>query len=60
MLIPVIPFALAFAGLHPAVAIALVAGAMNPDFLGIASPLLVIALLAGAAMVFLFILSLFY
>lgn len=53
LLIPLIPFALAFIGLHPAVGLALTAESLNPQLLGISVELTAIAMLTGAAMAFL-------
>lgn len=53
ILLPLIPFALAFVGLHPAVALALVAGVVNHEVLGVSPQLIVVALLGGAATAFL-------
>lgn len=53
ILLPFVPFVLAFIGLHPVVAIALVAEALNPELLGIPSPLIIVALLGGATAAFL-------
>ncbi|GAB7387797.1 hypothetical protein BSNK01_16340 [Bacillaceae bacterium] len=52
-LLPLIPFALAFSGLHPAVALALVAEALNPQSLHIAPNVLAVAMLSGAVTAFL-------
>jgi hypothetical protein len=53
LFIPLIPFALAFIGIHPAVGLALVAEALNPKTLGISVEATAIAMLVGAAMAFL-------
>ncbi|WP_134701266.1 hypothetical protein [Ammoniphilus sp. YIM 78166] len=53
VLIPLIPLGLAFIGLHPAVALALVAQSVNPQILGISPQLLAVSMLAGAASSFL-------
>jgi hypothetical protein len=53
LLIPLIPFGLAFFGLHPAVGLALTAESLNPQLLGISVELTAIAMLTGAAMAFL-------
>lgn len=53
ILIPLIPFGLAFAGLHPAVGLALAAESLNPQALGISVQLTAIAMLTGAATAFL-------
>jgi Na+/H+ antiporter NhaC len=52
LIIPLIPFALAFIGMHPAVGLALVAEALNPKALGISVEITAIAMLAGATMAF--------
>lgn len=53
LLIPLIPLALAFVGLHPAVGLALTAESLNPHALGISPELTAIAMLTGAATAFL-------
>ncbi|WP_248926945.1 hypothetical protein [Paenibacillus hamazuiensis] len=53
LLIPFIPFLLAFAGLHPAVGLALAAESLNPQALGISAWLVALAMLIGAATAFL-------
>ncbi|WP_019122323.1 hypothetical protein [Brevibacillus massiliensis] len=53
LLIPLIPFTLAFLGLQPAVALALTAESMNPQALGVSVELMAIAMLTGAASAFL-------
>ncbi|MDF2682467.1 MAG: hypothetical protein K0R47_3657 [Brevibacillus sp.] len=53
LLIPLIPLALAFIGLHPAVGLALTAESLNPHALGITPELTAIAMLTGAATAFL-------
>lgn len=53
LLIPLIPFVLAFVGLHPAVGLALTAGSLKPAELGISVDLMAIAMLTGAAAAFL-------
>ncbi|MFM1651841.1 hypothetical protein ACI7RC_07045 [Brevibacillus sp. B_LB10_24] len=53
LMIPLIPFALAFLGLQPAVALALTAESMNPQALGVSIELMAIAMLTGAAAAFL-------
>jgi hypothetical protein len=53
LFIPLIPFALAFIGIHPAVGLALVAEALNPKALGISVEATAIAMLVGATMAFL-------
>ncbi|WP_020617820.1 hypothetical protein [Paenibacillus daejeonensis] len=52
LLIPLIPLGLAFAGLQPAVALALAAEAMNPTALGVSVEIAAIAMLTGAAAAF--------
>lgn len=52
-MIPLIPLALAFIGLHPAVGLALAAESLNPQALGISVQLMAIAMLTGAATAFL-------
>jgi hypothetical protein len=52
LLIPFIPFALAFIGIHPAVGLALVAEALNPKALGISVEVTAIAMLVGATTAF--------
>jgi hypothetical protein len=52
LFIPLIPFALAFIGIHPAVGLALVAEALNPKALGISVEVTAIAMLVGATMAF--------
>ncbi|AJY77880.1 hypothetical protein VN24_20250 [Paenibacillus beijingensis] len=52
LFIPLIPLALAFAGLHPAVGLALVAESLDPQKLGISVNLTAIAMLAGASSAF--------
>jgi hypothetical protein len=52
LIIPLIPFALAFIGIHPAVGLALVAEALNPKALGISVEITAIAMLVGATMAF--------
>lgn len=52
LFIPLIPLVLAFAGLHPAVALALAAESLNPSTLGISVELTAIAMLTGAAAAF--------
>ncbi|MGF9715165.1 hypothetical protein [Paenibacillus naphthalenovorans] len=53
LLIPLIPFGLAFLGLQPAVALALTAESMNPQALGVSVELTAVAMLTGAAAAFL-------
>ncbi|MFD0677328.1 MULTISPECIES: hypothetical protein [unclassified Paenibacillus] len=52
LFIPLIPLVLAFAGLHPAVALALAAESLNPNALGLSVELTAIAMLTGAAAAF--------
>lgn len=52
-LVPIIPFALAFSGIHPAVALALVAQALDPKILMINPEILTVAMLGGAVPAFL-------
>jgi hypothetical protein len=52
LLIPLIPLALAFIGLHPAVALALAAESLKPQALGISVELTAVAMLTGAAAAF--------
>lgn len=52
-LVPLIPFALAFSGIHPAVALALVAQALDPQALAIHPEILTVAMLGGAVPAFL-------
>jgi hypothetical protein len=53
LVIPLIPLGLAFAGLHPAVGLALAAESLNPAALGISPQLTAIAMLTGASTAFL-------
>ncbi|WHY73729.1 hypothetical protein [Fictibacillus enclensis] len=53
LLIPLVPLALAFTGLHPAVGLALMTEALDPSSLQIATPLLTLAMLGGAVSAFL-------
>lgn len=53
ILLPLIPLGLAFVGLHPAVSLSLMAGALNPAALGISPHILTVAMLAGAVSSFL-------
>jgi hypothetical protein len=53
ILLPLIPLAFAFTGLHPAVTLALIAEALNPTVLGISPHILTVAMLAGAVSSFL-------
>ncbi|TLS53610.1 hypothetical protein FE782_04885 [Paenibacillus antri] len=48
-LIPLLPFVLAFVGIHPAVALAIAAGSLQPDTLGIPVEPIAVAMLLGAA-----------
>lgn len=52
-ILPLIPLVLAFTGIHPAVAVALMAGALDPVVLGISPKLLTVAMLGGAVSAFL-------
>jgi hypothetical protein len=51
--IPIIPLILAFTGLHPAVALALLAEALDPAVLGISPHILTVSMLGGAVTAFL-------
>jgi hypothetical protein len=53
VLLPLVPLLLAFMGLHPAVAIALMAEALDPASLQISSQLLTLSMLGGAVGAFL-------
>ncbi|CAM3064848.1 hypothetical protein [Sporolactobacillus spathodeae] len=53
VLLPLIPFSLAFLGLHPAIGLALVAGALQADLLNQAPIAVTIAMLGGAIPAFL-------
>ncbi|MCM3733495.1 hypothetical protein M3196_17745 [Fictibacillus nanhaiensis] len=53
VLLPLVPLILAFMGLHPAVAIALMAEALDPNALQISSQLLTLSMLGGAVGAFL-------
>ncbi|KAA9026318.1 hypothetical protein [Niallia endozanthoxylica] len=53
ILLPLIPLGLAFVGLHPAVSLSLMAGALNPTVLGISPYVLTVAMLTGAVTSFL-------
>ncbi|WP_225435356.1 hypothetical protein [Bacillus aerolatus] len=53
ILLPLIPLAFAFIGLHPAVTLALMAEALNPTVIGISPHVLTVAMLAGAVSAFL-------
>ncbi|PTX64669.1 hypothetical protein C8P63_102163 [Melghirimyces profundicolus] len=52
-LLPFIPLGLSFTGMHPVVAIALLAESLNPQLLGISVEKLTVALLGGAVTTFL-------
>lgn len=52
-IIPVIPLLFAFTGLHPAVALALMAEALDPASLGLSPLLLTVSMLGGAVSAFL-------
>ncbi len=53
ILLPFIPLALAFTGLHPAVGLALLAEALDPQNIGISPYILTVSMLAGAVSAFL-------
>ncbi len=53
LILPLIPLALAFIGLHPAVSLSLVAGSLDPNVIGIAPHILTVAMLIGAVSSFL-------
>ena len=53
LLLPLIPLALAFIGLHPAVSLSLVAGSLDPGVIGISPHLLTVSMLIGAVSSFL-------
>lgn len=53
ILLPLIPLALAFLGLHPAVSLALMTEGLNPEGIGISPHILSVAMLAGAVSSFL-------
>ncbi|MFB7140003.1 hypothetical protein ACFCYN_10145 [Gottfriedia sp. NPDC056225] len=53
ILLPLIPLAFAFTGLHPAVTLTLMAEALDPQSLGISPYILTVSLLAGAISAFL-------
>ena len=53
LIIPIIPLILVFTGLHPAVTLALISGALDPTFLGISPHVLTVAMLGGAVTAFL-------
>ncbi|MBT2725256.1 hypothetical protein J7E67_30650 [Bacillus sp. ISL-46] len=53
ILLPLIPLAFAFLGLHPAVSLALMTEGLNPEVIGISPHILTVAMLAGAVSAFL-------
>lgn len=53
LLLPLIPIGFAFLGLHPAVSLSLMAGALNPSAIGIAPHILTVSMLVGAVSSFL-------
>ncbi|MGG3466944.1 hypothetical protein ABES02_05300 [Neobacillus pocheonensis] len=53
ILLPLIPLAFAFLGLHPAVSLALMTEGLNPAVIGISPYILTVAMLAGAVASFL-------
>ena len=53
IILPLIPLLFAYLGLHPAVTLALMAGALNPSVLGISPHILAVSMLAGAVSAFL-------
>ncbi|WP_428909139.1 hypothetical protein [Niallia sp. Krafla_26] len=53
LLLPLIPLALAFIGLHPAVSLSLVAGSLDPSVIGISPHILTVSMLIGAVSSFL-------
>lgn len=53
LLLPLIPLGFAFIGLHPAVSLSLVVGALNSNVLGISPFILTVAMLIGAVSAFL-------
>ncbi|WP_408007946.1 hypothetical protein ACJROX_25125 [Pseudalkalibacillus sp. A8] len=53
ILLPFIPLALAFTGLHPAVGLALLAEALDPQNIGVSPYILTVSMLAGAVSAFL-------
>ncbi|MEH7303422.1 hypothetical protein [Neobacillus drentensis] len=53
LLLPLIPLAFAFLGLHPAVSLALMLEGLNPKVIGISPHILTVAMLAGAVSSFL-------
>jgi hypothetical protein len=52
ILMPLIPLAFAFLGLHPAVSLALMTEGLNPEVVGISPHILTVAMLAGAVSAF--------
>ncbi|HBZ10487.1 MAG TPA: hypothetical protein DEO65_11480 [Bacillus bacterium] len=53
ILLPLFPLAFAFVGLHPAVTLSLMAGALDPAVIGISPIVLAVAMLSGAISAFL-------
>ncbi|MBI0579014.1 hypothetical protein IEC97_16725 [Neobacillus cucumis] len=53
ILLPFVPLAMAFLGLHPAVSLALMIEGLNPQAMGISPHILTVAMLAGAVSSFL-------
>ncbi|MEO2076286.1 MAG: hypothetical protein ABGX20_13025 [Bacillus sp. (in: firmicutes)] len=53
ILLPLLPLAFAFLGLHPAVSLALLTEGLNPEVIGISPHILTVAMLAGAVSSFL-------
>ncbi len=53
ILLPFIPLALAFTGLHPAVGLALLSEALDPQSIGVSPYILTVSMLAGAVAAFL-------
>jgi hypothetical protein len=53
ILLPLVPLAFAFLGLHPAVSLALMTQGLNPEVIGISPHILTVAMLAGAVSSFL-------
>jgi hypothetical protein len=53
ILLPFIPLAFAFLGLHPAVSLALMTQGINPEVIGVSPHILTVAMLAGAVSSFL-------
>lgn len=53
ILLPLIPLAFAFLGLHPAISLALMTEGLNPEVIGISPHILTVAMLAGAVSSFL-------